>query len=1131
MISSSWGIFSIACVCISILGTNAAQAARMRGDTSGGVIFSKIRDGMPAVDLTYQGQPIDPNQATKFSSDELSKLEPVSNMTWQSAPLPLEDGAIAYPKEGSEFNFDPVQSYFSSSKFMYRMNVTSKEDGQIYRIVAGYRSHNSPALAGLLRKLGYPIQSPKHFKTVIVRFPDDRAREDFIDHFTMVVGSFNRWLVQKPKEDPILVFRDVIMEPSDQYFPYQWGALVRNQHRDDIRHLRSHRALVVPFYLMDIYERVNLFSWEMGRILDESVYLPDYLYAQPFNGETTYEDSRWIARKISKLTRQDWQEIIGLGKFPKDIEELILEKTISRRNHMVRLFNLQDELPSGMVEFPFQRNVNNATVKDSKLAQDRFEGCAHDWVMQDPKAPLRVQELARFGVLQAIDYGIQTGLNELNKLLTFNSVDKIARKHQQDLFKRFVDFVINNPGKPYVQPLQTYGGPMAGLNFSASREAVTGTYYGSDSKAQLVDSLIIGGSLGYFLALEPVPRGMLPSFSPNFGVIRSYVHVRPIIDAQTDQQLLKKVLDPANNQDPDIMKTALEADWKELILTPKFLDHLNELLDPDSVELTEAEMAQTGIARETTAYDKAIKNFFDGMKEGEMFIASTLYSLAPTLRLDIPITAFLGVDPLGYINNVGFSVDYKLAGISRVTFTKTKKGVHVYRQNINFNGPELSNDVSVWTSVFRMGFNMKNASGKTEAYLVEPKPTDQEKRKHWVRSLKAFFTNSSYELLDKYFPPIELEHKLENSLFKGNFLLFHWYNLEETHTVKVLPPPDPNPDISKRVDHKKLEMTLVSYRTSDLLGTDVYSFFSDLMNGFFPGKGPRPKAFGFNPASSPFGNAVWETSGTEMEATLGHETLPVTIFEKHWQGWYLSRSKFFDILDEIESQAQNARLKIDLFNREEFNPMRHMELYDLKYSLLFYPEAFEQLRSKILNKNVGIKDALAQLLELKGVLKDFALDQKKNRDVVYSPVRMSTAEKLHRGQVIRSQNSMIEYEGERKVEIFHIDPWMKKLLSFRNEDEPQDSEKRVQWRTAVLDVVQKNLTLDKVVELVGRENIYYGASINGFRVGDEKGDVPYYTGSIGTFDDRYHESMFQYISEQTGILYNVLTLRALSDSF
>jgi hypothetical protein len=1106
------------------------HGARVRGDTSGGVVFSKVKDGMPAVDLTIHGKPIDANQATRISSKELSQLEPVSNLTWQSEPLSLEDSSIHYPKDGTEFVFDPVQSYFSSSKFLYRMNLTSKEDGQIYRVVAGYRSHNAPPLAALLRKLGYPVQTPKHFKNVVIRFPDLQTREDFIDHFTLVVGSFTRWLVTKPKDESILVMRDLVVEPSDQMFPYHWGALVRNQRRDDIRHMRSHRALVVPWYLLDIYERVNLFSWEMGRIMDESVYLPNYLYAQPFNGETTYEDSRWIARKIAKLTRRDWEEIIALGHFPKEVEELVLEKTVSRRNHMVKLFDLEDETP--IPELPFKKNVNNETVKDSKLTKDKFEGCAHDFTMQDPKSPLRVPEIARFGIMQAINYGIQTGVTELNKLLTFNSIDKIAQKHQEDLFKRFLNYFFDNPGKPFVQPLQTYGGFFGGLVVNASREPVTGTYYGSDSKVQLVDSISIGGTLNFFLALEPVPLGMLPMFNPNVNVIRSYVHVRPIIGPQTDQQLLKKVLDPANNQDPDMMKAALEADWKDLILTPKFMENLGDLIDPDSIELSDSELNQSGLIRETTVYDKATKRFFDGMKEGEMFIVSDLFSLAPTLRLNIPITAILGIDPLGYINNVGFSVDYKLAGISRMTFTKTKNGVHVYRQTVDFRGPEIGMDLAFWTSIFRLGYNMKDAKGRTEAYLVEPKPTEHDKRKQWVRGLKAFFTDSNYELLDKYFPPTHLDHKLENSLFRGNFLLFHWYDLEETNRVKITPTIDPNPDEDKRVDHHGLAMDLVSYRTSELIGSDPYGLISDIINGFFPGKGPRPKAYGFNPAASPFGSAEWETSNTEMEATVGKETEPVTVFEKHWQGWYLSKKKMFKIMDEIEEQAKAADLKIQLFNREEFNAMSHVELYDIKNSLLFYPQAFEEIRKKILSKDVSVKSALAQLLYAKGIFQEFAMDERKDSDLIYSPTRQPTSERIHgRRQMANQRNAFIEFEGSRKIEIHHIDPWMVSLLKRREEKEPIIAEERVKWRNEIFKLIQKNLTLDKIVNLVGRENIYYGAAVNGFRANDENGEAPYYTGSIGTYDDRYHESMFQYVAEQTGILYNVLTLRALSESF
>jgi hypothetical protein len=91
---------------------------------------------------------------------------------------------------------------------------------------------------------------------------------------------------------------------------------------------------------LDVVESVNIFSYELGKVLNESVLLT-YSYAERFS-EATYQDASWIARKIAAFSRKDLEEIIQAGNFPPDVAALVTEKVISRRNHLVEVFNISD---------------------------------------------------------------------------------------------------------------------------------------------------------------------------------------------------------------------------------------------------------------------------------------------------------------------------------------------------------------------------------------------------------------------------------------------------------------------------------------------------------------------------------------------------------------------------------------------------------------------------------------------------------------------------------------------------------------------------------------------------------------------------------------------------------------------
>ena len=65
------------------------------------------------------------------------------------------------------------------------------------------------------------------------------------------------------------------------------------------------------------------FSWDLGRIFNEQLVL-DIDNAEEFT--TTYHDAIWALKRISKLRRSDFEEIVREAHYPREVAKLLVEK-------------------------------------------------------------------------------------------------------------------------------------------------------------------------------------------------------------------------------------------------------------------------------------------------------------------------------------------------------------------------------------------------------------------------------------------------------------------------------------------------------------------------------------------------------------------------------------------------------------------------------------------------------------------------------------------------------------------------------------------------------------------------------------------------------------------------------------
>ncbi len=88
-------------------------------------------------------------------------------------------------------------------------------------------------------------------------------------------------------------------------------------------------------------------------------------------------------------------------------------------------------------------------------------------------------------------------------------------------------------------------------------------------------------------------------------------------------------------------------------------------------------------------------------------------------------------------------------------------------------------------------------------------------------------------------------------------------------------------------------------------------------------------------------------------------------------------------------------------------------------------------------------------------------------------------------------------------------PWMYEVLNLRREY-PSNREERVKWATRLVTHLERHLDLSKLIQYIGKENLFYQVKISGFRTRDENGDTADYRSStIGTFNTKDRAGVFK----------------------
>jgi hypothetical protein len=1078
---------------IGIIFLNVHSNAKA-GDLGSVSIPLKEKKSAPAIDLLDSSQkPIAPAvlQQKINAGFDSSILEPSPSNLYAGRiqPFSLDNNLppTHFPTATTTLRFQNSLPDFGG---ILRAQVTSPEQPDVlYNVYFSLDTHAALARSALLRRLGYSIPSPVYYSKITLQFKDLAERDAFLDRISdATLTSRGRWVVggleEINKNKTTITFQDVALESALMTVPpLHWGHLVSQT----INSRRSIRAVIVPLTLLTIPESINLYSFDPVTKFNHSLVFTR-AGAETFQNETSIGDVRWIALKIASISQSEWKQIIDAGQYPESLSELIYIKTLARVDTLMKKLNIRD-----FESFRPNPVFTNKDVLKGKATVKEIPGFASRFSYGDPKSPLRPSELVRFFGIEGISGAISGLIDKANQYLQFLSPDTYVRRNQEKLLYNVIEHQKQYPNAPFIQPIESWGGAISGVTGNLSRSVMTGTYYGSKSEIQLVDAASASVKVGAFLGISGIKYAAV-SNTTQLSYQRSYVHVRPITDIQG----------------------AWKQKWTE-VLVPHFMSKLGSVLNES----------------EDQPAAKAMEEFLNSLRPGEMFIIADTLSGSNATHVSIPIGAILGLGPLGERLNESISATEQAAVISRTTIYRDSEGLHVYLSKIRSGLFDLQMNTEFFLKMFSYGQAKSLGKAHTEAYLLPETYESVDDQKAFLRSIRSIFKRNNSSVLEEEFHPYQLDHQVKSKRRRIGFLPFSWTKRETFHELEIIPPVDKENRYQPEDHVRKIVQGFVT-RTK---GTDLYGFIGSavkLFANFIPiGGGAR----GDDPSTNFLGRSHVLDVSTELEITQNRPNQLLTTLRESYNGWSMKRENLISLIHDVQKKLGQYGKESSIINEKEFLQTDKIQSYSVTWNLLIYENGLNRILKLLNQHTISTRDTQEALVNIMGKTEYQSWCKQNGLTAGYliGPYALDQAQ--------TNSGILIEFINSKATVVGCVTPWMRTVYNYRDKlkDQPDvfesdihirdQAKNKIMWVNRFLSALQPDLDLDLLVKWISEENAFFQARISGFRTKDENGDSGYFSDSIGQINSSTLTGPLSDIHESSKILMHELGARYLSDGY
>lgn len=1013
----------------------------------------------PATDLVKKdGSPLLPEDAHKLATErrlDLSLYNPDgTSELWQDDPYSYfkQNDNIEISKENDTLKYlDIVKSRSGNFRFTIE-KAESDGSTKTYTVLLSKNVHNVLLRKNLLRKIGYQVPAIKHVKKAKIKFSNAMEKEVFMQ--TMLEGTFRNpgwWILNYDDHKKAEVDEDgnetapagpladsdeielqdfVVMSDQDHIYNLAMGYIPSAV----IKGRRVLNSLIIPYALVEIPESANLYHWYAGRVVNKQV---KFIMDSSQNFSTTYHDARWIIRRIAKLRRHDYQHIVKHSSYPVEVEKLLVEKMISRRNHLIKLFKLDKEF----TDMKYNSDISYGKfLDDGKLTKENWDGYASRFSYGDPESPLSFSEVSSFLTSSAISRAMGAAMGYINSnFLSNNSMlKKAALERQKDLYyQNLLNSIIT--GTVQKTPLGLWVFPTFGVNIIASRNIVAGSYMGTDNMVQIADTFGVSGNAGIYAKVEGLEQPWSASMRGSLSLTRRYTHLRPIKS----------------------FKAALKYPFRNMIvpLLKRKYGHFFDLIKDEKL---------SGLSEEARAkkINESIKRFKDALQVGESIIITD--SLGAGINASVaandPLKILAAQANIGATNMV----------LSRLHIhRKDKDTIHVYRDLGNVLSLIMSIKLKLLVPVLDLSATFSRGIARTFYYDININ-SDEKKNPLIVEKMKALrrvFLKNSTKMLKEVKKPYKLVHHFSEELYKGNMTILRTAKQYSRDRMVLT---HPNGDVERTY-----YMTTEAFRKGLNYEAFIVDSINSVLTDYTEWDVNLQNISNGNPADSFLGNS--QTYKVEFESEIvkdkrrylsrrGEIKEPFAKISKLWRGWVISKKKAQQIIDYINSQYGMNFYPINALGDTE-----KIFLYNISVDTYIYEKAFKFLREKPLFwlENAFAENSIGRLQRMKRwrIMKHLKAYRKYYAERNYkraAKYARSVVSKIYRWQTPYGFKKMLgSFENEDGTDNFFT---MSSVKGFRDGDENGDEA----ILSNSLGEVGSNHSLGPIMSIMAKTGMTYG---------------------------------------------------------
>lgn len=862
---------------------------------------------IPATDLVSSENeplPVQILQDQRNRGHDISQYNPASSQLWTPAKAEIKVLPIS---ENDEVQFDSLSSS-RLGNFRFNGYVQTADGRQAIQFNLSRTVHDILLRDALLRKLGYRLDPIKYLKKVRVKFNSSLEAEDFILQLrTKTAGAKERFVVGGSEAEAVLVLQDVVAVPAQfENYSLAYGTIPA----EIIAGRRVLNSLVIPYALVQMPESVNLFNWEVGSIFNNQVQLEtessDGMGQSTFS--TSYEDAMWAVRRLARLTRQDFVEVVQFAQLPKEVAMLATEKIIARRNSLMKLFKYK------VADLSVHPGISSGSVlkngKIVKIYEDNWPGYSARFAFGDPSSPLNSSQMTLLARAQLQSAVIQNLVSEFNKrLLSGTDIGaKLSQKIQDRILNDIRSLITTGQTQSSTYALDAV--PFGKYRFILNRDIVTGSYMGSDNIISAVDSIGANITLGAYFSVYGLPDGVTGNLTATASVTRTYSHITPVRS----------------------LELALKQPFKNMIVPSvrnQMAAHIESLNDLTLKDLETEEGKK--------AFQEGISKLKDNLAVGESFIITD--SVGPSLGAGIGYgtKTTSGIDLTAY---AAFTAQQYI--LSRIHILRSDENtIQVYRGVGNAIDLNLSFDLKLQASVLSLGLEHFRGFTKTKFFSVPLRATPEDRDSlSQIQALAQAFRWGSIEALENIQKPFVLKGDTASNSATANLLFYQWKWQSRNGIISVEAPTGQTRDYQKRVRGTRS-------------GKNYQDFFLDVATAVVKAKLDKDISLtrigGSNPGDTIGGSSYSRILDYEAQLDKYKSDSDVAIprdevlkINYRYKGWSADQKKIQKIIGEINEKAGQ-----NLFSKLALRDTKVLRLYQIQLSFVIYERGIEQLQANV----------------------------------------------------------------------------------------------------------------------------------------------------------------------------------------